>query len=296
MAVAQSAGPSTKITYTGHVSNMSVKMCLITQIGLLMISLIDLDPLVYQFGYLQLPDGRPFPPKMAAKMLDEKIEDIMLKSGGNSWEGHISGSGNFRISLATIRPYKGTRSESDRPPLYGYLRGHLMQKPNVVVANDEEADDTLSIRQYKDYNWTVQHMLAGQKISNTLGTVICTIDKDLDMVPGLHYRWSKGNVKEILTWYQDVDNGLRCFYKQCLTGDSVDNIPGLRGIGPKSSHVTAIDSLSTGECLNHVRDRYQQWYGNYGDEFLLEVGRLLWMRSEVGELWNFPEALDSNTF
>ena len=262
-----------------------------------MISLIDLDPLVYQYGYLQLPDGRPFPPKMAAKMLDEKIEDIMLKSGGDTWEGHISGGGNFRISLATIRPYKGTRSESDRPPLYGYLRGHLMQKSNVVVAYDEEADDTLSIRQYKDYHSQWDCVLDGPTPRKLLNTVICTIDKDLDMVPGLHYRWSKGNVKEILTWYQDPIGGLRCFYSQCLTGDSVDNIPGLRGIGPKSSHLSKLQEFDeASEMVGYVRSRYREWYGNYGDEFLLEVGRLLWMRSEVGELWNFPEALESNTF
>lgn len=248
-----------------------------------MISLIDLDPLVYQYGYLQLPDGRPFPPRQAAQMLDEKLLDIMEKSGGTSWEGHISGSGNFRIALATIRPYKGTRSESDRPPLYGYLRGHLMQKSNVVVANDEEADDTLSIRQYK--SWEKKD------------TVICTVDKDLDMVPGLHYRWGKGNVTEITTWYQDPLNGLRAFYCQCLTGDAVDNIPGLRGIGPKSSHLDGIRECGTSEeMLQRVRELYGKWYGNYGDEFLVEVGRLLWMRSEVGELWNFPEAVDSNNF
>tara|TARA_R110000824_G_scaffold208044_1_gene393619 strand:+ start:503 stop:1330 length:828 start_codon:yes stop_codon:yes gene_type:complete len=275
-----------------------------------MISLIDLDPLVYQYGYLQLPDGRPFPARMAARMLDEKCEDIRLKSGGDTWIGHVSGAGNFRVGLATIRKYKGTRSESERPPLYGYLRGHLMQKSNVVVANDEEADDTLSIAQYKDYaaaksrynSYIEDDPIEEQQLGSfeecqwMLNTVICTIDKDLDMVPGLHYRWSKGNVKEITTWYQSVDGGLIAFYKQCLTGDSVDNIPGLRGVGPKSTHVTKLDSLEPDAALDYVKQRYTEWYGNYGDEFLLEVGRLLWMRSEVGELWNFPEDLDSNLF
>jgi hypothetical protein len=263
-----------------------------------MISLIDLDPLVYQYGYLQLPDGRVFPPKMAARMLDDKIEDIRSKSGGDSWQGHISGHGNFRNSLATIRTYKGTRSEADRPPLYGYLRGHLMQKPNVVIANDEEADDTLSIAQYNDYN--IALLICESKggcVKDYVNTVICTIDKDPDMVPGLHYRWSKGNVKEICTWYQDPLNGLRCFYKQCLTGDSVDNIPGLRGVGPKSTHIARITELEEdGAMLEYVRDRYREWYGSYGDEFLLEVGRLLWMRSYEGELWNFKEEHVSNTF
>lgn len=99
------------------------------------------------------------------------------------------------------------------------------------------------------------------------------------MVPGWHYRWEKGNVKEIKPWYQDELGGYRCFFKQMLTGDTVDNIHGLYGVGPKSTHLGHIDQAkSVDEMSDIVFELYQKWYGNYATTFFNENAQLLWIR------------------
>lgn len=236
-------------------------------------ALIDLDPIVYQYSDVKFPDGEYMSANLAASLAVSKIESIVERSGATSWSGYLTfGPDNFRIKVATIKPYKGNRKDREKPYHYDYLRGFLSDIPNVKMVFGMEADDALAIEQYK-----------GGK------TVICTLDKDLDMVPGYHYRWSKGNVKEIPTWFQTEVGGLRSFYKQLLTGDTVDNIHGLYGVGPKSAYLSAIDQLDTEETMvEHVLTLYRKWYGNYAEQFMTECGKLLWMKRTVEDDWEIP--------
>jgi len=57
--------------------------------------------------------------------------------------------------------------------------------------------------------------------------IIVTIDKDLNQIPGKVYNWTKQELNEFSL--EDADN---FFYMQCLTGDTTDNYPGLKGLGP----------------------------------------------------------------
>lgn len=118
-------------------------------------------------------------------------------------------------------------------------------------------------------------------------TVICSRDKDLKMVPGFNYGWSAGLAKESPLSYQTIVGGLRCFYKQLLTGDSVDSILGLFNVGVKSTLVSAITKMETEEeMFIHVYSKYKDRFGSYAEQFMLETGDLLYMRKEEGELWH----------
>src|SRR5574343_1568457 len=77
-------------------------------------------------------------------------------------------------------------------------------------------------------------------------TIIVTLDKDLDMIPGLHYNWVKNTIYDV-----NEDEALRFFYKQLLIGDTSDNIVGIRGIGPVKAK-TLIDHLETEEEMLDV--------------------------------------------
>lgn len=245
-------------------------------------ALIDLDPLVYQYADLRFPDGNSMPAYYAERYCMDKIHSIVENCGADSWRGFLTfGPDNFRIKLATIADYKGNRKNKEKPPLHDHLRGWLSDLPNVQMVMGMEADDMLSILQWENFIKGEEEV--GQP------TIICTLDKDLDMVPGYHYRWEKGNVKAIDPWYQTELEGLKCFYCQLLTGDVVDNIKGLYGVGPKSVYLGQVrDSSNETEMFGIIRDLYRKWYGNYGDQFLLENGRLLWMKRTIDDMWEFP--------
>ena len=238
-------------------------------------ALIDLDPIVYQYADMKYPDGRHVPGYVTRMYAENKIKQIVSDTGADTWVGYLTfGPDNFRLSIATIKPYKGNRIGKEKPYHYDYLRGYLSDLSNVHMVFGMEADDALSLEQTKSEEGT---------------TIICTLDKDLDMVPGWHYRWSKGLVEEVKPWLQTHIGGLRCFYKQLLTGDTVDNIHGLYGVGPKSAYISAIDEMDNEEALiNHVRELYRKWYGNYGDKFLSENGKLLWMKRSMLDDWEIP--------
>ena len=93
------------------------------------------------------------------------------------------------------------------------------------------------------------------------------------MIPGDHYNWRKGKYYTI----SEVE-GKRNFWKQMLTGDAVDNILGLYGVGPKSAHVKAIDGMDdANQMFEHVHSKYRERFGNYCDQFFMENGELLWI-------------------
>lgn len=269
-------------------------------------ALIDLDPLPYAYGGLTFEDGGLMPEKTVARKVDEKIRSIMEKVDADDWVGYLTDSdSNFRIELATILPYKGNRAGNDKPPHYKFLRQHLMDSypDNVVLVTGMEADDQLAIDQYADYersysvrddHYSSNPIDFSSNTKDYCETIICTIDKDLEMVPGWHYRWAKGSSPEIGPWFQTEIGGLRCFYKQLLTGDSVDNIKGLHGVGTKSKLLSKIDDMETeAEMFSHVYTEYYKRFGTYADQFMLENGRLLWMLREEGELWEFPTIIET---
>lgn len=92
-------------------------------------------------------------------------------------------------------------------------------------------------------------------------TIICSRDKDLRMCPFWHYGWEHGNQPEFFPTYVErlgeitlsedkkkiKGTGLKFFYSQLITGDTVDNIPGLPKGGPVLAALTLADAVSEQE-------------------------------------------------
>jgi hypothetical protein len=90
--------------------------------------------------------------------------------------------------------------------------------------------------------------------------------------------------------------GLHFFYAQLITGDTVDNYPGLPGYGPKKAFDILEGSSSEQELFDRVLGAYIEYYRkpDKAREMMLEQGRLAWMQTKEGELWNLPK--DGNSF
>lgn len=219
---------------------------------------------------------------------------------------------NFRVELATSVPYKGNRMwrfRDDKNQLY-YLKGvktiiaakeychkHNLDfdkgkllipppKPHHYEALREymvkhwkaqvivgcEADDAMAMHQYKNYVVTKQR-----------NSVICSIDKDLNIVPGWHYNWKRKerflvNKLGTLTLEDNklFGTGLKFFYVQLLTGDSADNIPGLDKVGPKTAYKLLNPCKNEEEMLSLVIEQYRK--NNKSLAYFNEQCDLLWMR------------------
>lgn len=87
--------------------------------------------------------------------------------------------------------------------------------------------------------------------------------------------------------------GLKFFYSQLLTGDSVDNYPGLPGVGFSTAYELLSDAKDEQELVSRVRQLYISEYK--GDiesalKAMLEQGRLAWMQTRRKELWSIPSS------
>jgi DNA polymerase-1 len=186
---------------------------------------------------------------------------------------YLSGGTNFRDGVATIKPYKGNRDRSRKPVHAPALKEYVRRTYTTVVSDGQEADDDMATAHFAMF------------VQDPDSTVISTIDKDLNMIPGLHYNFV---TKE--SYYVEPYEGLLNFYRQCLTGDTTDNIPGIRGIGPVKALKLVPDGTPPAVALETVRGAYREAYPENADAALLEIGQLLWIRREPDEWWSPPHA------
>ena len=221
-------------------------------------ALIDGDILVYRIGFSVDEETQE---NFAVSRMGNFVEGLIRLKGIDTYEGYLTGKKNYRSDIAST--YKENRKDARKPVHYDSLREYLVSKWDFKVIDGQEADDAMGIKAYdlpED------------------SSCIMTIDKDLDMIRGWHYNF----VKEQL-YYVTEKEAIKNFYTQILTGDRVDNIPGLKGIGPVKAK-KILDGCETEDSLfKAVLDKYD----NDIDK-LTERGRLLWIRRKEQELWKPP--------
>lgn len=257
-------------------------------------ALIDADVLTYECAYGCLTgwegDGPP-PFDRAAELLDNKINNILAITEASDYQLYLTGKNNFREKIAVSKPYKGNRLQ-EKPFHYKNLRAYMVGKWNAIIIDGMEADDAMAIEQCN--SWYYSREVDGEGNQEVYPqSIICTRDKDLRQVPGLHYGWELGNQPSFGPKYISEEEGMRFFYKQCLTGDRVDNIPGLKGYGPKKTFSVLNGIVNESDMYSAVLTEYKKQLGDTAEEYLLEQGRLLHMTRRFENnrvlLWNPPD-------
>jgi len=185
------------------------------------------------------------------------IESMINKLEARGLTIYLSGTDNFRKEVDP--EYKENRKDMERPFHYDNITRYLRERWDAEVVNFIEADDAMSIEQYRRDD-----------------TIICTIDKDLLMVPGWHYNFVTEKLQHVSKY-----EGTYHFAKQLLAGDVADNIPGIRGLGLKRA----------GQLLS--KNDQEKWWCRIGNEYaaffedpesrLNKNTRLLWMLRDVRE-------------
>jgi 5'-3' exonuclease len=125
------------------------------------------------------------PESHAIQITKTIIKRILEETKAESYKIFITANdkSNFRYKIATIQSYKGNR-KAPKPFYYDKIRSYLTSSWGAIEVRGQEADDQLGIE---------NTLLSSQGIHS----IICSIDKDLLMIPGTHYNIDTSNIIEV---------------------------------------------------------------------------------------------------
>jgi hypothetical protein len=175
----------------------------------------------------------------------------------------MGGPTNFRNDLPLFEKYKN-RDGAFRPSCLKDVRNLLEQTYNTIYSEGCEADDLISMYQYK-----------GFKTKERI--VVVAVDKDAKQTPGLLYNptsdllqdcsgFGKIYLKQKASGLKKLDGyGRLFFYYQLVTGDPVDTYNPF----PKGSTYTDLkfynmfkDFTTDKECWSKIAELYKDAYGH----------------------------------
>ena len=189
------------------------------------------------------------------------IVSRMMELDHLGYEMYMSGDGNFRYDI--YPEYKANRKAEDKPIHYEKMRAHLRGRYGCLAVHGQETDDEVSIRQME---------LAAEGVESC----IVTIDKDLNNTPGWHYNYDTGE-----KFYVSEKEAELNFWRQMLTGDRTDNIPGLPRVGDVAAKKLLPDWSD--DLEEKVYEAYVE--RGYDLERFRTIGKLLWMRRQRHDEW-----------
>lgn len=150
--------------------------------------------------------------------IDETMSKLFAEANSTGVVTALSDQDNFRKQVDPT--YKANRKNVRKPMLLQYAKDYMYDEYNGAVWPNVEADDVLGILGTEEDD-----------------TIIWSIDKDLQTIPGTHL--IDGDVVTITDEQADY-----WFYYQTLVGDLTDNYSGCPKVGPKTAEKILADNPS----------------------------------------------------
>lgn len=201
--------------------------------------------------------------KGTISIFDELVDEMIWSACGWKEDAHtlfFTGKNNFRKEI--FPSYKANR-KGPKPEYLSDVYKHAVDHWNSVVCKGYEADDGICMAAYE------------QGLDNV---VIISADKDFKQIPCEIFSTYSGS-----TVHPTPEEANYNFWKQALTGDSVDNIKGIPGIGPKKAEAILLDQ----DWPAAVAEAYDSYFVEHGDaeleNTLLQI-RLLRSLKEYEEI------------
>lgn len=211
--------------------------------------------------------GKPMTLRVPTANMKRKINQILEQDWCGDLRLVIGGEGNYRNDVSFSVPYKNSRKEKTQWFLdckEWLLKNH---SDKVIMRDGIEADDVLGW-----FGW--QSFRKAQAVGDLslCDVILVHIDKDIDQVPALHF-WTDDI--EVDPWWISERDAYSLFWKQMLTGDDTDCIPGVSGlnvatkkrfglktrsIGAKTAEKILADCKTEREMAETVLWCYASWY------------------------------------
>ena len=238
------------------------------------LTFIDGDSILFSSCY-----GDKTSQAMAESRYREKVEFIKTNTFADKAFVAVKGKGNFRNDI--YPNYKGTRPKLDEhyQNKIELLRTYAVEQMDAVVCDGWEADDQVVawayLAQEKGYDW-----------------VISGIDKDLLQYPGNHFNYG-GSVKKPIPmddrWtFVTPEDGWNRFCMQLLTGDNIDNIIGIKGVGPKKAE-KALAGLDHKPKMHKVVEMYKDFFKDQWELQLILNCHMIYMRRWIEDEFNYKD-------
>lgn len=205
-------------------------------------------------------------------IIDTTLAEIARDTGISKMRIYLSGRDNFRNKVAVTKPYKGNRATMVRPQFLDHCKEYMTEKYHAIRMHGYEADDGV----------------ASDMVQNN--AIHCGIDKDIQQIDGDHYNYVKKEWVNV-SFEQSCLN----LYRQILTGDTSDNIPGLPKVGVKTAEKVITEANG---AMNDALEYYKEVCSVKLPDvdpvvYFMEQKALIEMRTDINLLNLFTCSIDT---